>query len=526
MNRDQMISRIEDEKCWDIIVIGGGCSGVGCAVDAASRGYKVLLLEKEDFGKGTSSRSTKLIHGGVRYLKSGQFRLVKEALQEREILHKNASHIVRRLDFLVPCYSFPELLFYSCGLKLYDLMSHSSSFKRFAIVSSKTAFNLVPTLQTENIKSGVIYSDGQFDDARLLISLVKTAVKLGATVLNYARVFALSKNTQGAIDGVEFIDEETGRLFYAKAKIVINATGAFCDSIRKMSDKTAVELISPSQGAHLVLDKSSLESNYAVLIPKTTDKRVFFAIPWLDRVIIGTTDTPTKKIEIEPKAFKEEVEFLLETYCAHFRQAPLRIYSVFAGIRPLVDINKSKQTAKVSRDYFIEVDKHKLLTLTGGKWTTYRKMAEKTIDLAASLAELPARRCVTKNLKIHGYVENFTEDLERNRLSIYGSDAKEIQEIANQNETYAEQLHENLPYMAAEIVWAVRKEMALTLEDVLSRRTRSLFLDAKAAVEIAPKVARLMAKEMGKNDDWEKEQLEKFKQTAENFLCFVNFVSD
>lgn len=520
MNRNEMLSRVEDEKCWDIVIIGGGCSGVGCAVDAASRCYKVLLLEKEDFCKGTSSRSTKLIHGGVRYLKNLQFRLVKEALEEREILYRNAPHVVRKLDFLVPCRSFSEWFLYSCGLKLYDLLAYSSSFKRFEIISSKRTLNLVPTLQTKGLKGGIIYSDGQFDDARLLINLVKTAVNQGATVLNYARVFALSKDAKGMVNGVEFIDEETGQLFHAKARVVINATGAFCDSIRKMSDKTAVELISPSQGVHLVLDKSSLKSDYAVLIPKTSDKRVFFAVPWHDRVIIGTTDTPTKEIKTEPQAFKREIEFLLETYNANFGQIPSKILSVFAGIRPLVDVNRSKRTATVSRDYFIEVDRNKLITLTGGKWTTYRKMAEKAVDLASSIAELPKKECVTKNLKIHGYTEekNFTEESANKHLSVYGSEAQEVLELAKQDKAYLEKVHENLPYLVAEIIWAIRKEMVLTLDDVLSRRTRALFLDAKAAIEIAPKIARLMANEMGKDHNWEKEQISKFRRIAENFL--------
>lgn len=522
MNRAQMVSRIEDEKLWDIIIIGGGCSGVGCAVDAASRGYKTLLLEKEDFGKGTSSRSTKLIHGGVRYLKNKQFRLVKEALKEREILYQNAPHIVRKLDFLIPCRSFFELFFYSCGLKLYDLIAYSSNFRSSEIISYKEALGLVPTLKTDHLKSAVIYSDGQFDDARLLISLVKTAVDQGATVLNYAEVSALLKDSQGIINGVEFIDKENGRIFRVKAKIVINATGAFCDLLRKMSDKTNKELISPSQGVHLVLEKSFLNSDQAVLIPKTADNRVFFAIPWLERVIIGTTDTPINKIKHEPEPFKEEIDFLLQTYCANFNLVPSEILSVFTGIRPLVNLKNSKKTAAITRDYFIEIDKNKLLTLTGGKWTTYRKMAEKTIDLAASLASLPAKKCITRNLRIHGY-KNLEESDEDhidfdNHLSLYGSEAREIMALANSNDTYKEKLHPKLPYIAAEVIWAIRKEMALTLDDVLSRRTRALFLDAKATTEIAGKVARLMASEMKKDATWEDEQIKKFENISKNFL--------
>ena len=389
MNRHEMLDRVRSRKePWDIVIIGGGSTGIGCAVDAASRGFDVLLLEQHDFGKGTSSRSTKLVHGGVRYLEQGNISLVREALRERGILEKNAPHIVSRQAFTIPCYSLWQKAYYGIGLKFYDLLAGKYSFGKSRILSkSETLVNL-PNVNDRNLKGGVEYFDGQFDDTRLLIDLAKTAAKSGAAVLNYARVFGLQKDQTEKIHSVQFTLAESGEAFSVKTKVVINATGAFCDEVRKLSDTESDNLITPSQGIHLVFDKSFLRSEYALMIPKTSDGRVLFAIPWHDKTLVGTTDTPIKNADLEPKPLDDEIDFVLETCNKYFAKSPTRddVLSVFVGIRPLVKSSGASNTATLSRDHTIEIDDANLLTITGGKWTTYRHMAEDAINKAIELA--------------------------------------------------------------------------------------------------------------------------------------------
>lgn len=519
MNRTEMLSRVRNHRNeWDFIIIGGGATGVGCAVDAASRGYDVLLLEQSDFGKGTSSRSTKLVHGGVRYLERGNISLVTEALKERGILRNNAPHLVRDLAFVVPNYEWWEAPFYGIGLKIYNLLSGKYGFGKSKILSKKETIKLLPTIKKEGLRGGVVYYDGQFDDARLLINMVMTAAEQGATVLNYAQVFELIKDDTGLVRGVSFLDEATGQLFSAKAKTVINACGAFCDLIRQMSDEKSEPLIAPSQGVHIVLDKSFLPTENAIMIPRTSDGRVMFAIPWHNATLIGTTDTPVQKAELEPQALDEEIEFLLSTAQKYLHKAPTRedILSVFTGIRPLVKTGgDAKNTASLSRDHTIEIDASGLLTITGGKWTTYRRMAEDAINQVAVLAELHEKDCRTKNLQIHGFCKNAETFGD---LAIYGSDAEKILDLIKNDESLREKLHPDLPYTKAEIIWAVRNEMAQTVEDILARRTRALFLNARAAIEIASQAARLLADELKKDESWEAEQVGDFNKIAENYL--------
>lgn len=508
MNRTEMLGRVrEREKVWDFVVIGGGATGVGCAVDAASRGFSVLLLEQNDFGKGTSSRSTKLVHGGVRYLAQGNLSLVREALKERAILLKNAPHHVRKQSFIVPVYSFYDKFFYGAGLKLYNILSGKNGFGKSRILSKRETLGRLPNIKGENLKGGILYFDGQFDDTRLLINLIQTAVERGATVLNYVKVFGFTKNLN-VIDGVNLENVETGETFNVKAKAVINATGAFCDSIRRMSDENSTEIIAPSQGIHLVFDKKFLPSENALMIPKTSDGRVLFAIPFHDKILIGTTDTEIKTVELEPKALDEEIEFILETAGDYLENSPKRedILSVFAGIRPLVKTENNKNTSKLSRDHTIEIDDSNLLTITGGKWTTYRRMAEDAVNQAIKLNNLSEKKCVTENLKI------------------YDSDAIEIKKLIVEKPSLAKKLHKDLPYYKAEIIFAIRNEMAQTVEDVLARRTRALFLNAKAAIEIAPKTAEIMAEESGRNEIWIAEQIQNFNQIAEKYSVKINRV--
>jgi len=519
MNRQEMLKRVKSrQEVWDFIVIGGGATGVGCAVDAASRGFSVLLLEQNDFGKGTSSRSTKLVHGGVRYLAQGNIALVRESLQERGILFKNAPHLVKKLAFVVPCCSLWEKFFYGTGLKIYNLFSGKYGFGKSRILSKRETLEKLPNIKRKNLCGGILYFDGQFDDTRLLINLVTSAMRQSATVLNYAKVFQITKTDDNKTDGVNFQDTLTGEIFEAKAKVVINATGAFSDSVRRMSDEKSKNIIALSQGIHLVFAKAFLRGKTALMIPKTSDGRVLFVIPWHDKTLIGTTDTPIKKAELEPNAFQEEIKFILETAKNYLVKPPTQadILSVFVGIRPLIKSGNSKNTARLSRDHLIEIDESNLLTITGGKWTTYRRMAEDAVNRAVKIADLPKKSSPTKDLMIHGFCENAESFGD---LAIYGADAEKILQLISKNPKLSEKLHKDLPYCAAEIVWAVRNEMAQTVEDILARRTRALFLNAKAAVRLAPKVAQIMADELRKDKSWIDEQIREFNDVAKNY-CF------
>ena len=518
MNRDEMMSRILDRtEPWDMLIVGGGATGIGIAVDAASRGYDILLVEQSDYGKGTSSRSTKLIHGGVRYLQQGNITLVMEALKERGLLLENAPHLVHDLAFIVPNYDWWEAPFYGIGLKVYDLLAGRFGFGPSKILSTDETVKRIPTLKTEGLRGGVIYYDGQFDDARLLINLVRTAAGQGATLLNYARVIAFTNDQAGFLNGAVFEDIETGREHRVGARVVINATGPFADNLRKMDDPEVAPLISPSQGIHLVIDKSFLPGNSAIMVPHTKDGRVMFAIPYLGATLVGTTDTPISDIHLEPQAFTEEIDFILETAGLYLEKVPSRedILSIFAGIRPLVRASDDKNTASLSRDHTIVISNSGLLTIAGGKWTTYRQMAEDCVRHAATLAGLEARPCVTKRLNVHGYHKSSQKF---GNLALYGSDAPAIQDLLRVDTTRKEPIHPALTALGGEVVWAVRFEAARTVDDFLARRTRSLFLNARAAVEAAPKVAALMAAELGHNAQWEKEQVAAFGQISRRYL--------
>jgi len=517
MNRPEMLSRVSAQhEPWDMVIIGGGATGVGIAVDASSRGYDVLLLEQSDFGKGTSSRSTKLVHGGVRYLEQGNISLVMEALKERGLLRQNAPHLVHDMGFVVPNYDWWEAPFYGLGLKVYNLLAGKYGFGPSQILSREETLERLPTIKTEGLRGGVVYYDGQFDDARLLINLVATAAEQGSTLLNYAQVTGLTRSEDGFLDGVEATDLESGQAFHASAKVVINATGAFCDGVRQLADPAVVPLIAPSQGIHLVFDRSFLPGNNAIMVPHTSDGRVMFAIPWHGHTLVGTTDTPIPSPSLEPIPQEAEIEFILTTAAEYLHKAPQRsdVLSAFAGVRPLVRAGDTRNTAVLSRDHTIHIDSSGLLTITGGKWTTYRHMAEDCVNQAATLARLPEKPCVTAHLNIHGFhkhVDKFGS------LAVYGADAPAIQDLIRSDETLGEALHPALPYCGAEAVWATRFEMARTVEDFLARRTRALFLNARAAVDIAPKVAALMARELKLDQHWQAEQVNVFQSLAKGY---------
>jgi len=518
IRREEQIKHLSDPALiWDIIIIGGGATGLGVAVDAASRGLKTLLLEQSDFAKGTSSRSTKLVHGGVRYLAQGNIGLVVEALRERGRLLQNAPHLVRNEIFIIPNYSWWNSFFYSVGLSMYDLLSGKRSFGRSRLISKKELIRRIPNIRQAGLKSGVLYHDGQFDDARLAISLAITAIEQKATVLNFFRVDQLIK-AGNKIEGVIAKDSETGISYTLRSKAVVNATGVFVDEVLLMDMPESGRMVRPSQGIHLVFENSFLGSRDALMIPRTKDGRVLFAIPWHDRTLVGTTDTPLDAHQLEPIALEEEIKFILDTAGIYLTRKPTRkdILSVFAGLRPLAaPKGENQKTKEISRSHKLITSPSGLITITGGKWTTYRQMAEETVDRAMEQAGIPHRPNVTKKLKLHGCRESVDW---QDPFFVYGSDSSAVKLLAKENPSWRELLDPRLPYIGAEVVWAVRNEMARTIEDVLARRTRALFLDARAARDMAPAVARLMAAELKKDASWEKEQLLSFNSVAKNYL--------
>jgi glycerol-3-phosphate dehydrogenase len=527
MRREAMLRNIRERRePWDIAVIGGGATGAGVAVDAASRGLDVVLVEAWDFGKGTSSRSTKLVHGGVRYLEQGNVPLVMSALKERGLLRQNAPHLVHDLAFVVPNYSWWEAPFYGIGLKLYDLLAGKYGFGTSKLLSKEETLERLPALEPEELRGGVVYYDGQFDDARLLIHLAMTAADQGGTVINYCPATGLLRDEEGYVNGLTARDAETGEELTIRARIVVNATGVFTDSIRRMADADADPLVVTSQGIHLVFDRSFLKGDTALMVPRTSDGRVLFVIPWHGHAVAGTTDTPLDAPALEPRPLEEEIEFILETAGRYLSRPPTRadVLSVYVGLRPLV--KGDGKTSALSRDHVIHVDPSGLLTITGGKWTTYRHMAEDCVDHCITLGRLRDEPCRTRNLRIHGYLEpktglNFAEIEEWRsgfeHLAVYGTDADRIGELVRTDPQLGERLDPDLPYTAAEVVWAAREEMARSVEDALARRTRALFLNARSAIAMAPAAARALAAELGRGNDWAETQVGEFTRLAEQY---------
>ena len=491
MNRQQMIQQLETIQQWDVCIIGGGATGLGIAVDAATRGLKTILFEQHDFAKGTSSRSTKLVHGGVRYLQQGNIKLVMEALRERGLLLKNAPHLVHNQKFVVPNYKWWEKTFYGIGLKIYDKMAGKLGLGPSQFLSKEETLQFAPTLDPEDLKGGVLYHDGQFDDARLAISIAQTAAQHEATMLNYFPVSGLLK-IEKKVCGVWVKDFFTGKDYEVRSKVVINATGVFTDSIMKMDDAKHESIISPSQGIHLVVDKEFLPGDTAIMIPRTDDGRVLFAVPWHNKIVLGTTDTPVNDISAEPIPQQEEIEFILKHIGRYLSKDPQLsdVRSMFAGLRPLVK-GKTKKTAALSRDHLISIGDSGLITITGGKWTTYRKMAEDVLDIAVENYSLSAKLCQTKELLLNGH-DAITTPAEISSLT-----TDELKTLIKK---------------------CVAEEMCMTVEDFLSRRTRQLLLDAQVAINKAPLVAEIMAKEMNKDEHWIKEQINNFNLIAKNYL--------
>lgn len=517
LDRDISLHQIRHRtEAWDLVVIGGGATGIGIALDAASRGLATVLVEQSDFGKGTSSRSTKLVHGGVRYLQQGNITLVRDALRERTRLRNNAPHLVHDLPFLIPCRSWWQRFYYGVGLKLYDLLAVRNSFGRSHGVSSAEAVQRIATLGRAGLRGGVIYHDGQFDDARLLIEMARTATAQGACLVNYMSAASLTKDRAGRITGVVAKDHEWGEVFNLPGRCVVNAAGPFCDEVRRLDDPAAPPLVAPSQGVHVVLPRRFFPGDTAMIVPKTADGRVIFLIPWHGHVVVGTTDTPIAAAVLEPSAQADEIDFLLRTAAEYLDLQPTTadVLSVFTGIRPLVKGDPSARTASLSRDHTIRIAASGLITITGGKWTTVRKMAEDCVDRACAAAGLQCGPCRTQSLQLHGYTTTATDDAR----GYYGNDLAQIAELENEFPSLAEPLHGELPVRGSDVVWAARLEMARTVEDVLARRTRALFLNARAALAIAPRVAELLAVELEQDAAWQSEQVKKFSAVVQHYL--------
>lgn len=515
MNRQEELDKLHYEKEFDIIIIGGGATGLGCAVDAAARGFKTLLLEKNDFSKGTSSRSTKLVHGGVRYLAQGNIHLVREALLERGRLLRNAPHVCNTLAFIVPAYKWWQKWYYGFGLWFYELLSGRLSLGNTSLLSKKMALNDLPDLSADNLTGGVLYFDGQFDDSRLAVNLAQTAIELGAVIVNYASVTGFIKEGD-SITGVKATDEINGNEFSVNSKVVVNATGVFADTILQLAEGHSEQTIAPSQGIHLVVEKHFFRGNAGMMIPKTDDGRVLFAIPWHDKLVLGTTDTPVENITLEPRPLKEEIDFIIRHF-NRYTTADITykdVKSVFVGLRPLAKLGSEKKTSVMPRDHVIKVLPSGLVHITGGKWTTYRSMSEITIDKAIQTAGLKFVRSKTRNLKIHGW----TDIKEDNNLSVYGTDADGIKALIETDNSLSEKIHPSYPYTKAEVKWFIEHEMAVTLEDILARRLRLLFLDAQAARESAPLIAGMLTILTGKNAQWEQQQLVSFNELAKGYL--------
>ncbi len=518
MNREENLTQLQNtEKVWDIAVIGGGSSGLGVALDAVSRGLSVALFEKADFAKGTSSRSTKLLHGGVRYLAQGDIFLVLEALRERGRLIKNAPHLTQNQAFIIPVYTRWDRIQYSMGLKMYDYMSANLSLGSSRYISKEETISRMPGINPKELFGGIVYHDGQFDDARLALSIAQTADHAGACIMNYTKVNALEKDASGKLVGLQVQDVLGKKKYSIKARMIVNATGVFSDKILQMDNPEAPKTIQPSQGIHLVLDLDFLGGKDALMIPKTRDGRVLFAVPWQGKLVVGTTDTLREKAKLEPEALQKEIDFVLETAAGYLTRKPTRadVKSVYAGLRPLARPKEgSTKTKEISRSHKVTVSESGLVSLTGGKWTTFRKMGEDTVEYFPKITGLDIATSQSKDILLHGY----TNSIPKGHWAVYGSNASQIQDLANSDSSLSEKIHPDFPNIMAEVAWAVRHEMALKIEDVLSRRIRMLMLDAQAALDSAEKVVKLMAKELGKDEVWKEKELAEFSSLAKKYL--------
>ena len=520
--REALTARLAEQRQYDIAIVGGGATGLGVALDAAARGFSVVLVEAHDFAKGTSSRSTKLVHGGVRYLAQGNLALVREALVERTTLLNNAPHIAQPLAFVMPSYKWWETPFYGLGLKMYDALAGKAGLGKTEFLNREEVMGLLPSAQPDGLRGGVKYWDGQFNDAKLALALARTAATYGALLINYCHAAALHYE-EGKVAGLLCEDALTGQQFKIHARCVVNAAGVWVDELREKDGaavpggeiKPTKPMVAPSQGVHLVVDKSFLGSDVALMVPKTGDGRVLFAVPWLGKVILGTTDTPRNDLELEPLALKEEVEFILGESARYLRRAPTRcdVKSVWVGLRPLVKApeDDGENTKKLSREHTVMVSRSGMVTVTGGKWTTYRAMAEDVLDMCAENSLIEKRsKGVTKHLALLGANKAgiaFESISLSPGLHSYGDEQSLLTSLAGADVVIFEGLTE------AMVRFAARYEYAITAEDVLARRSRLLFLDARLARDVAAQVGRILEEE--NNID---PQISQFLELTERYL--------
>ncbi|MBY0412214.1 MAG: glycerol-3-phosphate dehydrogenase/oxidase [Burkholderiaceae bacterium] len=515
--RADLLERLAQPHQYDLAVIGGGATGLGVALDAAARGFSVVLVDSHDFAKGTSSRSTKLVHGGVRYLAQGNIALVREALHERTTLLHNAPHLAQPLPFVMPSYRLWETPFYGIGLLMYDALAGKAGLGSTEFLGRTRTLECLPTARAEGLKGGVKYWDGQFDDARLALALARTAATLGALIVNYCSARSLV-HEGGKVAGFVCEDSESGQQFTVRARAVVNATGVWVDSLRQMdgeaTGRPVLPIVAPSQGVHIVVDRDFLPSDHALMVPKTADGRVLFAVPWLGKLILGTTDTPRHDVVREPTPFHEEVQFILQESARYLTRAPKAedIRSIWVGLRPLVkpQDDDGDNTKKISREHTVLASRSGLVTVTGGKWTTYRAMAEDVLlkcFTTGLLAEKPAG--ITNHLLLVGSPKERAAHRisDAQGLHSYGSEAPFVEGLTSERGDLGAGLTE------AMVRFAARYEYACTVEDVLARRSRLLFLDAHKAIELAPAVSRILLEE--RNAD---PHLEAFLELAKQYL--------
>jgi glycerol-3-phosphate dehydrogenase len=522
MSRDRNVNleALRSGDRYDLLVVGGGATGSGVALDAATRGLKVALVERDDFGAGTSSRSTKLIHGGVRYLEKAvkefdrsQFNLVRDALKERAVLLQIAPHLCQPLPLVTPLYNWLQVPYYTTGLKMYDWLAGRAKLQPSRFIDAREALERFPMLKAEGLRGGVMYYDGQFDDARMNVTLALTASDQGADVANHVAVTGLVKEG-GTIVGVELEDRLLGERFEVASTVVVNATGPFADGLRTMDDPRAPTMLTASSGAHIVLDAAFSPPGTGLLIPETDDGRVLFLLPWMGATLIGTTDNPAA-ITQHPKATEDDIAYILRHVERYFSIPVDRsdVRAAWSGLRPLVSDPGAADTARLSRDHVLNVSDSGLLTIAGGKWTTYRKMALDTVDYAASLGGLdPKGPSRTERLKLVG-AETFngreagelqerfglSADVASHLARAYGDRAVSVAELAASG--LGAPLAEGYPYLQAEAVYGAREEFAQSTVDVLARRARLGFLDREAVLAAAPVVSALLAGELGWSDE-------------------------
>lgn len=506
----------------DVVVIGGGATGVSVALDSAARGYSTALLERGDFAGSTSSRSTKLIHGGVRYMRQGHLGLVRESLRERKLLMRNAPHLVHGLPILVPAYSRWQKLKYTAGLMSYSTISRGDGLGRAHRLSADSMASSAPGIQTDGLRGGVVYLDGQTDDARLALAIAKTAAAHGAALVNYVEVRALVVNN-GRVAGVEAEDLLTGDQVRINAKVVINATGIHTDSTVELDPGDSRRLLRWSRGTHIVMDGSLLDGGYGLLVPEASDGRVIYALPWLGGTLVGTTDVNVESPDSDVEPPLEDIEFLVNELSRFLPEARRsRVLSAFTGIRPLVSNDPSSPTSGVSRSHRIVVSDSGLVTIAGGKWTTARLMAEQTVSKAMEVAGLPSSQSATSGLRLEGFERSGDgSNIQRSPVndpdSLYGTEIAAITDLEKRFPELKEPLADGLPYRLSHAVHGMREEMAQTLEDLLARRTRAFFLDAGATTAAASRVAEVVERYAGLGVGWAERELAKLPESERAF---------